>query len=169
MGSEMCIRDRLKSQGSAVDQAASLVMTAREEGHRDPDWGMKLLDEADDDIERSLSLADDVEIIKNDALQAVETAEEIAPIVKRPRKAWDMGQREVELGSLREGEALFRQAKKRAMEVIEWWEKAEEAIREASALLSNSSMDTKTSTKFCRMQGRNCILRIRRKHMNLQW
>jgi hypothetical protein len=49
-----------------------------------------------------------------------------------------MGQREVELGSLREGEALFRQAKKRAMEVIEWWEKAEEAIREASALLSNS-------------------------------
>ena len=129
---------RLKSQGSAVDQAASLVMTAREEGHRDPDWGMKLLDEADDDIERSLSLADDVEIIKNDALQAVETAEEIAPIVKRPRKAWDMGQREVELGSLREGEALFRQAKKRAMEVIEWWEKAEEAIREASALLSNS-------------------------------
>ena len=129
---------RLKSQGSAVDQAASLVMTAREEGHRDPSWGMKLLDEADDDIERSLSLADDVEIIKNDSLQSVEMAENIAPIVKRPRKAWDMGQREVELGSLREGESLFRQAKKRAMEVIEWWEKAEEAIREASALLSNS-------------------------------
>jgi hypothetical protein len=37
----------LKSQGSAVDQAASLVMTAREEGHRDPTWGMRLLDEAE--------------------------------------------------------------------------------------------------------------------------
>jgi len=131
----------LKSQGSAVDQAASLVMTAREEGHRDPSWGMKLLDEADDDIERSLSLADDVEVIKTDSLNCVETAENIAPIVKRPRKAWDMGQREVELGSLREGEALFRQAKKRAMEIIEWWEKAEEAIREASALLSKSKHD----------------------------
>lgn len=128
----------LKSNGSAVDQAASLVMTAREEGHRDPNWGMRLLDEADEDIERSLSLAGDVEAIKEDSLNAVNAAEEIAPVVKRPRKAWDMGQREVELGSLREGEALFRQAKKRAQEVIEWWAKAEEAIRIGSALLAKS-------------------------------
>ncbi len=128
----------MKSNGSAVDQAASLVMTAREEGHRDPTWGMRLLDEADDDIERSLSLAGDVEAIKSDSLDAVNTAEDIAPIAKRPRKAWDMGQREVELGSLREGEALFRQAKKRANEIIEWWAKAEEAIRVGAALLAKS-------------------------------
>ena len=128
----------LRSTGSAVDQAASLIMTAREEGHREPEWGMRLLDEADEDIERSLSLAGDVEEIKADSLKAVESAEEIAPIAKRPRKAWDMGQREVELGSLREGEALFRQAKQRASEIIEWWQKAEEAIREASSLLSSS-------------------------------
>ena len=128
----------LKSNGSAVDQAASLIMTAREEGHRDPEWGMRLLDEAEEDIERSLSLAGDVDEIKADSLNAVETAENIAPIAKRPRKAWDMGQREVELGSLREGEALFRQAKLRANEIIEWWEKAEEAIREGAALLSAS-------------------------------
>ena len=128
----------LRSNGSAVDQAASLIMTAREEGHREPEWGMRLLDEADEDIERSLSLAGDVEEIKADSLKAVESAEEIAPIAKRPRKAWDMGQREVELGSLREGEALFRQAKQRASEIIEWWQKAEEAIREASSLLSSS-------------------------------
>ena len=128
----------LKSQGSAVDQAASLVMTAREEGHRDPEWGMRLLDEADEDIERSLSLAGDVEDIKKDSLESVEKAESIAPVAKRPRKAWDMGQREVELGSLREGEALFRQAKKRANEVIQWWQLAEEAIREGAALLAKS-------------------------------
>ena len=103
-------------------------MTAREEGHRDPNWGMRLLDEAEEDIERSLSLAGDVEAIKADSLDAVNKAEDIAPIVKRPRKAWDMGQREVELGSLREGEALFRQAKKRANEIIEWWEMAETAV-----------------------------------------
>jgi len=128
----------LKSDGSAVDQAASLIMTAREEGHREPDWGMRLLDEAEEDIERSLSLAGDVDEIKADSLQSVETAENIAPIAKRPRKAWNMGQREVELGSLREGEALFRQAKQRASDIIEWWEKAEEAIREGAALLSSS-------------------------------
>lgn len=128
----------LKSDGSAVDQAASLIMTAREEGHREPDWGMRLLDEAEEDIERSLSLAGDVDEIKADSLQSVEAAENIAPIAKRPRKAWDMGQREVELGSLREGELLFRQAKLRANEIIEWWEKAEGAIREGAALLSSS-------------------------------
>ena len=128
----------LKSQGSAVDQAASLVMTAREEGHRDPSWGMRLLDEAEEDIERSLSLAGDVEAIKADSLDAVNQAEEIAPVVKRPRKAWDMGQREVELGSLREGESLFREAKKRANEIIEWWGKAENAISEGSLLLAES-------------------------------
>ena len=128
----------LRSQGSAVDQAASLIMTAREEGHREPEWGMRLLNEAEEDIERSLSLAGDVDEIKSDSLNSVEKAEEIAPIAKRPRKAWEMGQREVELGSLREGEALFRQAKQRANEIIEWWEKAEEAIREGAALLAAS-------------------------------
>ena len=128
----------LRSQGSAVDQAASLIMTAREEGHREPEWGMRLLNEAEEDIERSLSLAGDVDEIKSDSLSSVEKAEEIAPIAKRPRKAWEMGQREVELGSLREGEALFRQAKQRANEIIEWWEKAEEAIREGAALLAAS-------------------------------
>lgn len=128
----------LRSQGAAVDQAASLIMTAREEGHREPEWGMRLLDEAEEDIERSLSLAGDVDEIKSDSLNSVEKAEEIAPIAKRPRKAWEMGQREVDLGSLREGEALFRQAKLRANEIIEWWEKAEEAIREGAALLAAS-------------------------------
>ena len=128
----------LRSQGAAVDQAASLIMTAREEGHREPEWGMRLLNEAEEDIERSLSLAGDVEEIKADSLNSVEKSEEIAPIAKRPRKAWEMGQREVNLGSLREGEALFRQAKQRASEIIEWWEKAEEAIREGSALLAAS-------------------------------
>ena len=108
----------LRSQGAAVDQAASLIMTAREEGHREPEWGMRLLNEAEEDIERSLSLAGDVEEIKADSLRSVEKAEEIAPIAKRPRKAWEMGQREVELGSLREGESLFRQAKLRASEIM---------------------------------------------------
>ena len=50
-----------------------------------------------------------------------------------------MGLREIELGSLREGEMLFRQAKKRAVEIIEWWQKAELAIAEASRLLDGKS------------------------------
>ena len=138
----------LKSSGAAVAQASSLVMTAREEGHRDPKWGMRLLDEAEEDIERSLSLADDVDAIKDNALELVEKAEDIAPVVKRPRKAFTMGEREVELGSLREGEALYRQAKKRALEIIEWWEKAESAIRKAAAMLDDSSNQQDSLTEL---------------------
>ena len=67
------------------------------------------------------SLADDVDAVLEDARKFVEQAEDIAPIVKRPRKAYDMGLRELKLGSLREGETLLRQAKKRAKEIIEWW------------------------------------------------
>jgi len=125
----------LKAQGAAVAQAASLLTTAKEEGHLDPDYGMRLLDESEEDMERALSFADDVEIIRQDALTAVEEAESIAPTVKRPRKAYEMGEREVKLGSLREGEQLYRQAKKRASETITWWAIAEKAILEATRAL----------------------------------
>ena len=129
----------LKTENAAVDQASSLIMTAREEGHVDPELGMKLLDDAEEDIERSLSLAGDVQIVKEDARNSVKEAEDIAPTAKKARKSFDMGLREIELGSLREGEMLFRQAKKRAMEVIEWWQKAESAIAEAARLLDGKS------------------------------
>ena len=129
----------LKTENAAVDQASSLIMTAREEGHVDPELGMKLLDDAEEDIERSLSLAGDVQIVKEDARNSVKQAEDIAPTAKKARKSFDMGLREIELGSLREGEMLFRQAKKRAIEVIEWWQKAESAIAEAARLLDGKS------------------------------
>ena len=129
----------LKTEKAAVDQASSLIMTAREEGHVDPELGMRLLDDAEEDIERSLSLAGDVQIVREDARNSVKQAEDIAPTAKKARKSFDMGMREIELGSLREGEMLFRQAKKRAMEVIEWWQKAESAIAEAARLLDGKS------------------------------
>ncbi len=126
----------LRTTGAAVDQAASLIMTANEEGYLDLDFGMSILDNAEEEIERSLSLADDVSAIQEDALEHMIKAEGIAPIIKRPRKAYEMGEREVVLGSLREGESLFRQAKRRANEVIRWWQLAENAIEEGSKLLS---------------------------------
>ena len=129
----------LKAQGAAVAQAASLLTTAKEEGHLDPEYGMRLLDESEEDMERALSLADDVEIIRNDALDAVVAAEAIAPTAQRPRKAYDMGEREVNLGSLREGELLFRQAKKRAGDIITWWVKAEQVIQEATRALDGKT------------------------------
>ena len=127
----------LKAEGVAVDQASSLITTASEEGHLDPKLGMRLLHEALDDIERTIAFADDVEAIKADAESAVDDAENIAPQVRRPRSALVQGDREVELGSLREGEMLYRQAKKRATDIIEWWHKAEVAIGEAKRLIDD--------------------------------
>ena len=131
----------LKSQGAAVAQAASLLTTAKEEGHVDPVYGMRLLDESEEDMERAISFAGDVEVIGKEALSHVERAEDIAPVVKRPRKAYEMGEREVKLGSLREGEQLFRQAKQRANEVIQWWQKAEAAIAEATSAMDGKEGD----------------------------
>lgn len=129
----------LRSEGAAVDQASSLVMTAKEEGHIDPVFGMRLLLEASEDIERSLSLATDVDVVRSEALLVIQHAEELAPLAKRPRKSYEMGEREVNLGSLREAESLFRQAKRRAQEIVTWWEQAEGAIRTAEELLTGQS------------------------------
>ncbi len=128
---------KLKSEGVSVDQAYSLVTTASEEGHLDPRLGMRLLNEAEEDIERTIAFADDVDAIRADAAKAVEEAEDIAVTAKRPRSALVQGDREVELGSLREGELLYRQAKKRATDIIEWWEKAAKAIAEAKRLIND--------------------------------
>jgi len=129
----------LRSQGAAVDQASSLVMTAKQEGHIDPLFGIRLLREASEDMERSLSLATDVDVVRREALLVIQDAEAMAPLAKRPRKSYEMGEREVTLGSLREAEVLFRQAKRRAQEIVAWWEKAEESIRVAEELLTGQS------------------------------
>ncbi|MDA8623404.1 hypothetical protein N9L38_03950 [Candidatus Poseidoniales archaeon] len=129
----------LRSEGAAVDQASSLVTTAKEEGHIDPAFGMRLLAEADEDIDRSLSLAGDVDVVRTEALAVIEHAEDLTPLAKRPRKSYEMGQREASLGSLREAEALYRQAKIRAQEIVTWWAQAEGAINHANELLTGQS------------------------------
>ena len=131
----------MKAQGAAVAQASSLLTTAKEEGHLDLEFGMGLLDECEEDMDRAVSLAGDVDAVRVESLKTVAEAEALAPVVKRPRKAYDMGVREVDLGSLREGEVLFRQAKKRALEIIEWWEPAERSIAEAARALDGNTND----------------------------
>ena len=98
---------------------------------------MRLLDDAEEDVDRTISLEQDVVAIEADALASVERAEQVAPTVRRPRSAFDAARHEVELGSLREGEALFRQAKRHAETVVAWWAKAQEKIEEASRALAD--------------------------------
>ena len=125
----------LRAQDIKIDQAASLLQAATKVGWNDPKEGLALLATAVDNIERTLALSSDIADILADAMAAVEQSEEVAPESKRPRNCITLGEREMELGSLRDAEQLFRQGKKRAADIIEWWSPAEEAISEGKRAL----------------------------------
>jgi hypothetical protein len=149
----------LRASGRRVDQAASLIRTASAEGYADPEHGMRLLDDAEEDIDRTISLEHDVGAIEADARTTVDEAAKVAPKARKPQSLFDAARREVELGSLREGEALFRQAKRHAMDIITWWSKAEDAIETASLALSNASGSHVDSLRQALDEARRLMLR----------
>ena len=137
----------VRSNGEIIDQSASLLKRANEVGWTDYEEGMRLLEAAEDDINRILSLSKDITDIENDAEETVVISEGIAPMAERPRRAMLQGKREAELGSLREAEKLFRMAKIRALDIIDHWEDAEKAIQDAKDSISGLS-----GSDFERMQ-----------------
>ncbi|MBO58235.1 MAG: hypothetical protein CMA77_04485 [Euryarchaeota archaeon] len=126
----------LRAEGIQVDQAASLLQGANEVGYVNPKEGITILNLALDDIERTLAMSSDISDIRSDAAEAVEKADDIAPTAKRAKRILTQGDREMELGSLRDAEMLFRKAKKHAGEIIEFWHQAESAIADAKRSLS---------------------------------
>ncbi len=137
----------VRANGAIIDQSASLLKQANEVGWTDYEEGMRLLEAAEDDINRILSLSKDISDIENDSEETVVISEGIAPMAERPRRSMLQGKREAELGSLREAEKLFRMAKIRALDIIEHWEDAEKAIQDAKDSISGLS-----GSDFERMQ-----------------
>jgi len=127
----------LREGGSGLEQSASLLKTAREEGYKDPARGMKLIAQAETEVERTQAVAVDLDAIRSDALKAVKRAEEVTLDALGPRKAFEAGDREAELGSPREAELLFRRAKQKAAVIEEHWQKAADAIAESVAAIGN--------------------------------
>ena len=127
----------LRSNNSGLEQAHSILTNAREIGWKDPHKGLLMVEEAESEARRIIAISQDLGDIQGDSLSSVVSAESISKMVKSPRKAYEMGVRESELGSLREAEILFRTAKTRASVVIEHWQEAVDAISEAEGLLSN--------------------------------
>lgn len=137
----------VRASGTVIDQAISLLSKANEIGWTDYDEGMHLLRQAEDDLERILSFSEDITVIEEDAVAFVEEATKIAPLAERPLKALEQGRREVELGSLREGEMLYRRAKARAQDIIANWSDAENAVR-----VAEKSMEGLSGTDLDRMK-----------------
>ena len=129
----------LRSKNSGLEQASSLIQQAREAGWKDPARGMVLIEEADREAKRIMEMAVDIDAIRSDSLSAVEKAEEIAPVVQGPRRAFTMGDREAGHGSLREAEILYRLAKTKAGAIEENWQLAAESIATAEKAIAAKS------------------------------
>ena len=129
----------LRSNNSGLEQASSLIQQAREAGWKDPARGMVLIEEADREAKRIMEMAVDIDAIRSDSLSAVEKAEEIAPVVQGPRRAFTMGDREAGHGSLREAEILYRLAKTKAEAIEENWQLAAESIATAEKAIAAKS------------------------------
>ncbi len=129
----------LRSKNSGLEQAASLIQQAREQGWKNPARGMVLLEEAEREAERVMAMAVDIDAIRADALAAVERAEAIAPVAEGPRRAFSMGDKEAGLGSLREAEILYRLAKTKAGGIEENWQAAVDSIAAAEKEIADKS------------------------------
>ena len=128
---------KLQSQGVSLDQASSLCRNASEVGYKDPELGFRILEEAEEDIERTLALAEDISEIRDVCAATVAEASDIAPTAKKPQRSMDAGDRERDLGSLREAEMLYRRGKKLALNIIDNWNAAEEQIVASSKLIAD--------------------------------
>jgi len=129
----------LRENNSGLEQAASLIQQAREQGWKDPARGMVLLDEAQRESARVMAMAVDIDAIRADALASVERSESIAPVAEGPRRAFQMGDKEASLGSLREAEILYRLAKTKASGIEENWQAAVESISAAEKAIADKS------------------------------
>lgn len=130
---------KLRSENTGLEQPNSLLKGAREIGWKDPQKGLRIIEEAESEARRIIAISNDLEEIQSDALNSVIKSEEISNSAKSPRKAYDMGIREAELGSLREAETLFRTAKIKAENIIENWQEAYNTILEAEEKISHLS------------------------------
>ena len=126
----------LQAKGVSLDQASSLCRNASDVGYKDPELGFTILEEAEEDIERTLALAEDISEIRDVCAASVEQAAVIASTAKKPKRSMDAGDRERDLGSLREAEMLYRRAKKLAINIIDHWQAAEDQIAESSKLIA---------------------------------
>ena len=129
----------LKSLGHNVQQATSILKIAREEGFDDPSDGMRLIDDAIIDANKILAFSKDLEEIRNDSLLAIEKAELVTKIPKKPREKLELGDKEFEFGSFRDAEILYREAKEKAIIIEKYWQEASDIISVSEDMIGDYS------------------------------
>ncbi len=126
----------LQTGNSLLQQSNSLLKTAREEGWKNPEKGIKLVSEAEMEVDRILSFISDVEEVMEQSSSALERVEAITGTPGRARMIFENAQTEMEHGSLRIAENKFREAKSQAETLESHWQNAKDAIEEAEKAIS---------------------------------
>jgi len=129
----------LRSEGLSLEQASSILNKAREECWNEPERGMEAISLAEKEIVKIQALVRDLEEIKRETNIFLLEAESIAPGIIGPRDAFESGERESELGSLREAESFFRLSKNKSKLIIKHWQDAIDEISNAEKLISHIS------------------------------
>ncbi len=129
----------LREASSGMEQVSSMLKIAREEGWGDPERGMELITQAKSEIDRITAFSGDLEAIRVDSLEAVERAERVTIEATGPRKAFEMGDREADLGSFRDAELLYRRAKSKSEVIEKHWKVAHDSIIAAESAISEHS------------------------------
>lgn len=121
----------VQTGNSVLQQSNSLLKTAREEGRKNPELGLQLVRKAEDEASRILAFLEDLTEMKEQSVAIVAQSEQITGHEGEARRMIELGMGEMESGSLRAAETIFKSAKDKAMTIISHWENANLAISQA--------------------------------------
>jgi len=122
----------LQSETPGMQQPASIIKIAREEGWKDPEKGLRLINEAKQEASRIEMLSGDIKNLKIVAEQSVSRSESITGRQGKSREILELAEKEFEQGSFREAETLLRSVRSKSDSIERHWADAENAIQIAS-------------------------------------
>lgn len=130
----------INEAGIRLDHASSLLKLAREEGWSNISRGHSRLKSVEHEIELALSMDRDLSEIREAVMVLVNQAESIAPEATESVSLVEKADSERALGSPREAETIYREAKKVANRICLFWEPAREALSEAEKKLEKQNI-----------------------------
>ena len=130
----------INETGIRLDHASSLLKLAREEGWSNTSRGHSRLKLVEHEIGLALSIDRDLSEIREAVMVLVNQAASIAPEATESVSLVEKADSERALGSPREAETIYREAKKVANRICLFWEPAREALSEAEKKLEKQNI-----------------------------
>ena len=130
---------RTQSETPGMQQPASILKIAREEGWADPEKGLRLILEAEQEAHRIEMMSRDIQNLKIVANQSVSRSESITGRSGKSREILELAEKEFEQGSFREAETLLRSARSKSDSIERYWSDAKNAIQTASEAIGSET------------------------------